>query len=84
MGQGFLCPSNFDLYVLVVDLSGTGAKYTAFQAAMILQKTKVVDYLVDQPSVDMTAKSTDGRNTLIIAVESKVRYAAGVRQPDAH
>ena len=53
-------------------LSGTGTKYTSLQAAMILQKMKVVDFLLDQPSIDLTVKSTDGKNTIIVAVEAKV------------
>ena len=34
---------------------------------------KVVDFLLDQPSVDLTVKSTDGKNTVTVAVEAKVR-----------
>lgn len=52
--------------------SGAGTKYTSFQAAMVLQKMKVVEFLIDQPSVDMGVRSTDGKTTLIIATESKV------------
>ncbi|CDI73816.1 hypothetical protein, conserved [Eimeria praecox] len=55
-----------------VNPSGTGTKYTSLQAAMILQKMKVVDFLLDQPSVDLTVKSTDGKNTVMIAVEAKM------------
>ena len=59
-------------------LSGTGTKYTSLQAAMILQKMKVVDFLLDQPSIDLTVKSTDGKNTIIVAVEAKV-WRKGLR-----
>lgn len=52
--------------------SGSGTKYTALQAAMVLQKMKVVDFLLEQPSVDMGVKNTEGKSTLIIAVESKM------------
>ncbi|CDJ58120.1 hypothetical protein, conserved [Eimeria maxima] len=55
-----------------VNPSGTGTKYTSLQAAMILQKMKVVDFLLDQPSVDLTVKSTDGKNTVTVAVEAKM------------
>ncbi|OEH76012.1 hypothetical protein cyc_06421 [Cyclospora cayetanensis] len=55
--------------------SGTGTKYTSLQAAMMLQKMKVVDFLIDQPSVDLTVKSTDGKSTLIIAVEAKMKVS---------
>ncbi|CDJ47431.1 hypothetical protein, conserved [Eimeria brunetti] len=55
-----------------VNPSGTGTKYTSLQAAMVLQKMKVVDFLLDQPSVDLTVKSTDGKNTITVAVEAKM------------
>ncbi|KAL8443266.1 hypothetical protein Emag_005991 [Eimeria magna] len=55
--------------------SGSGPKYTAFQASMLLQKMKVVDFFLDQPSVDLSVKSTDGKNTLIVAVEAKMKVA---------
>lgn len=53
--------------------SGSGPRYTSLQAAMVLQKLKAVEFLIDQPSIDLDVKSTDGKSTLIIAVESKVR-----------
>lgn len=53
-------------------LSGTGIKYTSLQAAMMLKKMKIVDFLLDQPALDLTVKSTDGKNTVTVAVEAKV------------
>ncbi|KAL8273660.1 hypothetical protein Esti_002482 [Eimeria stiedai] len=55
--------------------SGSGPKYTAFQAAMLLQKMKVVDFFMNQPSVNFSVKSTDAKNTLIVAVEAKMKVA---------
>ncbi|KAL8435860.1 hypothetical protein ACSSS7_002148 [Eimeria intestinalis] len=36
---------------------------------------KVVDFFMNQPSVDLSIKSTDGKNTLIVAVEAKMKVA---------
>lgn len=55
--------------------SGSGPKYTSLQAAMLLHKHRVVEFLIDQPSVDVAAKSTDGKSTLVIAVEAKMEVA---------
>ncbi|CDJ63871.1 hypothetical protein, conserved [Eimeria necatrix] len=52
--------------------TGTGIKYTSLQAAMMLKKMKIVDFLLDQPALDLTVKSTDGKNTVTVAVEAKM------------
>lgn len=47
---------------------------------MILQKMKVVEFFVEQSSIDLEVKSTDGKSTLIIAVESEVSVRAPYRE----
>ncbi|CBZ51027.1 conserved hypothetical protein [Neospora caninum Liverpool] len=55
-----------------VTASGTGTKYTMLQAAMMLDKLKVVKYLVGHPAVDVAVKSSDSKTTLMVAVIARM------------
>ncbi|EPR59899.1 hypothetical protein TGRUB_288550 [Toxoplasma gondii RUB] len=55
-----------------ITASGAGTKYTMLQAAMMLDKPKVVKYLVGHPAVDVAVKTSDGKSTLMVAVISRM------------
>ncbi|PFH32194.1 hypothetical protein BESB_021350 [Besnoitia besnoiti] len=55
-----------------ITASGAGTKYTMLQAAMMLDKMKVVKYLAGHPAVDFSVKSTDNKSTLMIAAISQM------------
>ncbi|EEA07197.1 uncharacterized protein CMU_000670 [Cryptosporidium muris RN66] len=53
-----------------VDIKGTS--YTPLQAAMICKSTRIIDFLLNQRSLDVNAKNSKGENSLITAIQTKV------------
>ncbi|PFH37879.1 ankyrin repeat-containing protein [Besnoitia besnoiti] len=55
-----------------VDDNSSEAKYTMLQMAILLNKKKIVEYLIPQKDLDLTTRATDGTTALMTAVEKDV------------
>lgn len=53
--------------------SSSEAKYTMLQMAILLNKKKIVEYMIPQKDLDLTTRATDGTTALMTAVEKEVR-----------
>ncbi|KAL7068678.1 hypothetical protein ACR3K2_08370 [Cryptosporidium serpentis] len=49
-----------------------GISYTPLQAAMICKSTRIIDFLLNQRSLDVNAENSKGENSLITAIQTKV------------
>ncbi|PHJ20624.1 ankyrin repeat-containing protein, partial [Cystoisospora suis] len=55
-----------------IDDSSSEAKYTMLQMAILLNKKKIVEYMIPQKDLDLTTRATDGTTALMTAVEKEV------------
>lgn len=54
----------------------SAAKYTVLQMAIMMNKKKVVEYLLPQQDLDLNTKATDGTTALMTAVDQGVSKCA--------
>ncbi|CDJ60714.1 ankyrin repeat-containing protein, putative [Eimeria maxima] len=55
-----------------MDEKSNASKYTLLQMALMLQKKKVVEYLLPQQDLDLNTKATDGTTALMTACDQQV------------
>lgn len=55
-----------------MDDNSSASKYTLLQMALMLQKKKVVEYLLPQEDLDLNTKATDGTTALMTACDQQV------------
>eukprot|EP00070_Physeter_catodon_P039099 XP_028345993.1 uncharacterized protein LOC112062922 [Physeter catodon] len=55
-----------------IDDNSSEAKYTVLQMALLLNKRKIVEYMIPQKDLDLTTRATDGTTALMLAVEKEV------------
>ncbi|KAL8454922.1 hypothetical protein Emag_001288 [Eimeria magna] len=55
-----------------MDDNSNASKYTLLQMALMLQKKRVVEYLVPQEDLDLNTKATDGTTALMTACDQQV------------
>ncbi|KAL8439918.1 hypothetical protein Efla_004843 [Eimeria flavescens] len=55
-----------------MDDNSNASKYTLLQMALMLQKRKVVEYLLPQEDLDLNTKATDGTTALMTACDQHV------------
>ncbi|CDJ35956.1 ankyrin repeat-containing protein, putative [Eimeria mitis] len=56
-----------------MDDNSNASKYTLLQMALMLQKKKVVEYLLPQQDLDLNTKATDGTTALMTACDQQAR-----------
>ncbi|CDJ42606.1 ankyrin repeat-containing protein, putative [Eimeria tenella] len=54
------------------------SKYTLLQMALMLQKKKVVEYLLPQQDLDLNTKATDGTTALMTACDQQARANSSI------
>ncbi|CDI76038.1 ankyrin repeat-containing protein, putative [Eimeria acervulina] len=64
-----------------MDENSNASKYTLLQMALMLQKKKVVEYLLPQQDIDLNTKSTDGTTALMIACDLQARIGSPINVP---
>ncbi|KAL8453143.1 hypothetical protein Emed_001013 [Eimeria media] len=55
-----------------MDENSNASKYTLLQMALMLQKKRVVEYLLPQEDLDLNTKATDGTTALMTACDQQV------------
>ncbi|KAL8275793.1 hypothetical protein Esti_000356 [Eimeria stiedai] len=55
-----------------MDDNSNASKYTLLQMALMLQKKRVVEYLLPQQDLDLNTKATDGTTALMTACDQQV------------
>ena len=71
----------FLMLFCVALFSSNASKYTLLQMALMLQKKKVVEYLLPQQDIDLNTKSTDGTTALMIACDLQARIGSPINVP---
>lgn len=65
-------------FCCVVLFSSNASKYTLLQMALMLQKKKVVEYLLPQQDLDLNTKATDGTTALMTACDQQARANSSI------
>ncbi|CDI75041.1 ankyrin repeat-containing protein, putative [Eimeria praecox] len=64
-----------------MDDNSNASKYTLLQMALMLQKKKVVEYLLPQQNLDLNTKATDGTTALMTACDQQARISSYLNVP---